>query len=171
MNDLGLDLAQVLTWFPHEMDAPYVLVRVSAEHAEAWSAVLGVAVRRCYITDSVLKENSASRHVSQSEIIGARLPDPGATMAGDFGEILVYLYQGAREQPNVAYGATKWRLKQDRTKQRLIPTSFTLYSLHGRRPANTIAFCALRSRQSRQMVRRHQSGVQSKTAQKTALVA
>lgn len=116
MNDLGLDLAQVLTWFPHEMDAPYVLVRVSAEHAEAWSAVLGVAVRRCYITDSVLKENSASRHVSQSEIIGARLPDPGATMAGDFGEILVYLYQGAREQPNVAYGATKWRLKQDRTK-------------------------------------------------------
>jgi hypothetical protein len=37
-------------------------------------------------------------------------------MAGDFGEIVVYLYQGAREHPNVAYGATKWRLKQDRRK-------------------------------------------------------
>ena len=116
MNDIGLDLEEVLAWFPHEKDAPYVLVRVSAEHAETWSTVLGVAVRRCYITDSVLAENAATRQVSQSEIIAARLPDPGATMAGDFGEILVYLYQGVREHPNVAYGATKWRLKQDWTK-------------------------------------------------------
>jgi hypothetical protein len=37
-------------------------------------------------------------------------------MAGDFGEILVYLYQGGRQYPRVALGATKWRLKQDRTK-------------------------------------------------------
>ena len=65
MNDLGLDLAQVLTWFPHEKDAPHVLVRVSAEQAQAWSAVLGVAVRRCYVIDSVLAENAAARQLSQ----------------------------------------------------------------------------------------------------------
>ena len=37
-------------------------------------------------------------------------------MAGDFGEILVYLYQGTRTHPSMALVATKWRLKQDRTK-------------------------------------------------------
>ena len=37
-------------------------------------------------------------------------------MAGDFGEILVYLYQGTGEHPHTAIGATKWRLKQDRRK-------------------------------------------------------
>ncbi|MBM4291364.1 MAG: DUF1837 domain-containing protein, partial [Deltaproteobacteria bacterium] len=42
--------------------------------------------------------------------------EPGATMAGDFGEILVYLYQSVRELPVEALGVKKWRLKQDRTK-------------------------------------------------------
>lgn len=37
-------------------------------------------------------------------------------MAGDFGEILVYLYQASKEHPAEAVGAKKWRLKQDRTK-------------------------------------------------------
>ena len=116
MNDLGLNLERVRTWFPHEQDAPYVLVRVSDDHAQGLSDALGVAVRRCYIADSLLVETSATPNVSQREIIAAQLPDPGATMAGDFGEILVYLYQGARQHPLTPIGATKWRLKQDRTK-------------------------------------------------------
>ena len=37
-------------------------------------------------------------------------------MAGDFGEILAYLYQGTTEQTNTPLGVMKWRLKQDRTK-------------------------------------------------------
>lgn len=37
-------------------------------------------------------------------------------MSGDFGEILVYLYQAAKEHPVEAIGPKKWRLKQDRTK-------------------------------------------------------
>lgn len=116
MNDLGLDLEQVRTWFPHAQDAPYVLVRVSGEHAAAWAELLGVAVRRCYVTDSLLQQSAGARNVSQLDIAAAMLPDAGATMAGDFGEIVVYLYQGAQLHPAVALGATKWRLKQDRTK-------------------------------------------------------
>jgi hypothetical protein len=52
----------------------------------------------------------------KAEIIAARLPDAGATMAGDFGEILVYFYQATKELPARAFGPKKWRLKQDRTK-------------------------------------------------------
>ena len=116
MNDLGLNLERVRAWFPHEQDTPYVLVRVSDDHAQALGAALGVALRRCYITDSVLIQWSATRNVSQRDIIAAKLPDAGSTMAGDFGEILGYLYQGTREHAHASIGATKWRLKQDRTK-------------------------------------------------------
>lgn len=116
MNDLGLDLERVRTWFPHVQDAPYVLIRLTDDQAGGLSEALGMAVRRCYIVDSLLLERSATGHASQEELIDARLPDAGATMAGDFGEILVYLYQGTREHPGAVVGATKWRLKQDRTQ-------------------------------------------------------
>lgn len=116
MNDLGLDLDQVRTWFPHEQDSPYVLVRVSNEHARGLSAALGTALRRCYLTDSLLSGRSTALSMPQTEIIAAKLPDAPHIMAGDFGEILVYLYQGAREHANNPLGATKWRLKQDRNQ-------------------------------------------------------
>ena len=116
MNSLGLDIAQVREWFHHVQDTPYVLVLVSEEHAQTLSDKLGTAVRRCYITDSVLSEASVARNVPQPDIILARLPDAGSTMAGDFGEILIFLYQGTREHASAPIGATKWRLKQDRTK-------------------------------------------------------
>ena len=53
MNDLGLDLQHVRTWFPHEKEAPYVLVRVSDAHAKGWADALGKAVRRCYVTFAI----------------------------------------------------------------------------------------------------------------------
>jgi hypothetical protein len=95
---------------------PYVLVRVSDEHAKAWAGVLGVAVRRCYVSDAIVEERAKAVGLSEEEIIAARLPDAGSTMAGDFGEILVYFYQAAQELPASAHGPRKWRLKQDRTK-------------------------------------------------------
>jgi hypothetical protein len=116
MNELGFDIRQALPWFPHEQEAPYVLVRVSDEHARAWADVLGVPVRRCYVTDALLETRSKELGMPKSRILAAKLPDPGATMAGDFGEILVYFYQAAMEHPQVALGPKKWRLKQDRTK-------------------------------------------------------
>ena len=116
MNDLGLNLQHVRAWFEHEQDAPYILVRVSEEHAKAIGVALPVALRRCYIADPPLSQGSATPTVSQLDIIASKLPDAGSTMAGDFGEILVYLYQGTREHASVPLSVTKWRLKEDRRK-------------------------------------------------------
>ena len=85
MDELGFDIRTVLPWFPHERDIPYVLVRVSATHARAWGDALGVAVRRCYITDALLEERSSRLGEARATILDARLPDPGPTMSGDFG--------------------------------------------------------------------------------------
>ncbi len=116
MDDLGFDIESALGWFPHTQDAPYVLVRVDAEDSAAWSNALGIAVRRCYVSDALIQTRAAALGVSETEIIAATLPDRGSTMSGDFGEILVYFYQAARELPHQAVGPRKWRLKQDRTK-------------------------------------------------------
>ena len=116
MDDLGFDIENALAWFPHVQDAPYVLVRISAEQSSAWSDALGVAVRRCYVSDEIIQARATALGVPESEIIAAALPDRGSTMSGDFGEILVYFYQASRELPAQAVGPRKWRLKQDRTK-------------------------------------------------------
>ena len=116
MLDLGVDLALVRSWFPHLQETPYILIRVSPEHAQTWADTLKVSIRRCYITDQTLLDAAERNQIKQTEVIAAKLPDPGATMSGDFGEIITYLYQGAQQQPAPALGAVKWRLKQDRTK-------------------------------------------------------
>lgn len=115
-DDLGFDIKHALPWFPHGQETPFVLVRVADAHANAWADALGVAVRRCYVSDTLLDERAEALGVSKSEVVAAKLPDAGSTMAGDFGEILVYFYQAAKEHPAVAVGPKKWRLKQDRTK-------------------------------------------------------
>lgn len=116
MNEIGLDVTHALPWFPHEQETPFTLVRVSDEHVRAWQDALGLPLRRCYVTDALVDQRSAATGSAKSQIVAAKLPDPGATMAGDFGEILVYLYQASKEYPQAAVGPKKWRLKQDRTK-------------------------------------------------------
>lgn len=116
MNDLGANSEDIISWLPHEQEVPFVLIRVKPEDAQAWAEQLKVPIRRCYITDAQLTHHANRLGVPEAEVIASKLPDPGSTMAGDFGEILVYLYQGTRAHPSAALGATKWRLKQDRTK-------------------------------------------------------
>ncbi len=116
MNDLELDIDRVRNWFNQDQNTPYVIVHVNHSHAQHLPNELGTAVRRCYITDRRLVYHSAHKSVPQTDIISAKLPDPGSTMAGDFGEILVYLYQVTREHINTPIGPIKWRLKEDRTK-------------------------------------------------------
>jgi len=116
VDDLGFDVAALLSWFHHAQETPYVLVKVSDVHAQAWADTLRLPVRRCYITDAFLEARAEATGIASPDIIAAVLPDPGATMAGDFGEILVYLYQASKEHPASTVGAKKWRLKQDRTK-------------------------------------------------------
>jgi Cap4 SAVED domain len=116
MLDLGVNISDLLPWFPHEQDVPYVLIRVSAAHAASWADVLGVPLRRCYVEDDALEQNALRTGHSKSELLASKLPGHGSTMAGDFGEILVYLYHAVQEYPNDVIGPKKWRLKQDRTK-------------------------------------------------------
>ena len=124
MDDLGFAITNAVPWFTHDQEAPYVLIRVSGEHAKVWSEALAVAFRRCYVTDDALHERSvalaaelkAEPDALKAQVLASKLPDPGSTMAGDFGELLAYIYQAAKEHPRVAFGPKKWRLKQDRTK-------------------------------------------------------
>lgn len=116
MIDLGVNVADFVHWFPHEQDVPYVFIRVSADDARRWADELAAPLRRCYVTDETLEENAKRTGRSKSDIVAAKLPDRGSTMAGDFGEILVYLFHAIEEHPANVIGPKKWRLKQDRTK-------------------------------------------------------
>ena len=68
---------------------------------------------RCKALEGELRGKAEERQV---QIIRSKLPEAGATMAGDFGEILVYIYQATKALPKATIGPKKWRLKQDRTK-------------------------------------------------------
>lgn len=37
-DDPGFDVARAAAWFPHDKEKPYILVRVSDEHAKATSS-------------------------------------------------------------------------------------------------------------------------------------
>lgn len=124
MNELGLDPNQALTWFSHEMEEPYTLVRVSAADANGWVTALRDAVRRCYLSDEALRnranelepEIQGTFESRQAAVINSKLPERSATMAGDFGEILIYTYQAAKALPRATIGPKKWKLKETRTK-------------------------------------------------------
>jgi hypothetical protein len=116
MIELGLAVESLVPWFAHEQESPFVLIRGSDAHAAAWADMLAEALRRSYISDVTLNDRAASTGRQQSEIVAAKLPDRGATMAGDFGEFLVFLYHATQEHPVEVIGPKKWRLKQDRTK-------------------------------------------------------
>jgi len=116
MIELGLEIADLVACFEVEQEAPYVLIRLSAEGTDAWPQSFAAAVRRCYLTDESIGENAARTGRPRAEIVAAALPDPGSTMSGDFGEIVVYVYHAVCEHPTEVIGPKKWRLKQDRTK-------------------------------------------------------
>lgn len=124
MQEIGLNIDDLLAWFEEQHDSPYLLMSVPAETADGWAQELAAAIRRCYIDDDDLTNRAAALRQElggtlesrQATVIGAKLPDPGSTMAGDFGEIITYLFQAVRHHPQVAFGPKKWRLKQDRTK-------------------------------------------------------
>jgi hypothetical protein len=114
--DLGLEIGAVLPWFAVQPQAGYTRVAVPAEHAATWDDILDDAVRRCYISDAQLAERAQAANVAPAQILAALLPDPGAVMSGDFGEIVGYIYLASREAPTAVIGPKRWRLKHDRTK-------------------------------------------------------
>jgi hypothetical protein len=116
VDELGLQINAVLPWFVVEPGQQYTRVSVPPEHATTWNAVLCDAVRRCYISDERLVARAEATHSTRAEILEAVLPDAGAVMSGDFGEIIGYIYLASREQATAVIGPKRWRLKQDRTK-------------------------------------------------------
>lgn len=116
MDEIGFDFNQAVQWFSHAQDDPYVLIHVSENSVAQLLTAIGVPLRRCYIADEAIKQSVARSGSSAREVVCRVLPDPGAVMSGDFGEVLTYFYQSVRALPNEAIGVKKWRLKQDRTK-------------------------------------------------------
>ncbi len=136
MDELGFDFNTTVASFQHQLDQPYVLVRLTQQQATQLVDEMAAALRRCYITDELLIAQAAATEYPQSAILASRLPDPGSTMAGDFGEILCYFYQSTKELPAFAIGAKKWRLKQDRTKP--APRSDVIHFLMPSRPNSSV---------------------------------
>jgi hypothetical protein len=116
MRDLALDIGDLRPSFQREADSPFVLVRVPEEEADAWVQALTDGIRRCYAADESLSTRAAEIGLTRGEVLASLLPDRGAVMAGDFGEILVFIYGGVAENPSDVIGPKKWRLKQDRLK-------------------------------------------------------
>ena len=137
MDELGFDFADAVAWFSHDQEQPYVVVRMSAQNVALLTATMGVPLRRCYITDADLNQAAAFHNLHRADVLRMHLPDPGATMSGDFGEVLGYFYQATRELPSEAIGPKKWRLKQDRTKP--APKSDVVHFVMPNRPAASAA--------------------------------
>jgi hypothetical protein len=137
MDELGFDFADAVAWFPHDQEQPYVLVRISAQNVAQLTASMGVPLRRCYITDVALNQAAALHQLPRADVLRMYLPDAGAIMSGDFGEVLGYFYQAARELPADAIGPKKWRLKQDRTMP--APKSDVVHFVMPDRPAASAA--------------------------------
>lgn len=132
MDDLEISFVDAAPWFEHEQDHPYVLIRITPANLALLVARLGEPLRRCYITDAELNAAVLRTSLPRAEIVASRLPDAGATMSGDFGEVLGYLYQATQALPAEAIGPKKWRLKQDRTKP--APKSDVLHFIMPNRP-------------------------------------
>jgi hypothetical protein len=114
-TDLGFSFHAAAGWFSSEKRPSYVFVSVAPAHAAAIPATLGMAIRRCYISDDKVS-TQALHYPPATKVIAAALPDPGSVMSGEFGEILTYFYQGATALPRSAVGLRRWHLKQDRNK-------------------------------------------------------
>ena len=113
-TDLNLQDFQLL--FKEIQDTPFRVVEVDATNRESLKSLLVVPIRRCYATDEFIQSRAIETNLSQTEVLESKLPDPGATMAGDFGEILAFLFHQSVELPKVLIGPKKWQLKQDRKK-------------------------------------------------------
>lgn len=115
MQEMGIEPATAETWFPRTTGTQYALIKVRASTSAAWPTGLAAAFRRAYISDNKISAMAAARGRPPRAILASVLPPAGAVMAGDFGEILVYLFQGSSHSPNNLHGQKKWRLKETRT--------------------------------------------------------
>jgi hypothetical protein len=167
MDDLGFDFGNAVPWFTHEREQPYVLVRMTAQNVALLEAAMAEPLRRCYITDDALADAAARHGLTLSDVLGAKLPDVGATMAGDFGEVLGYFYQSVKEPPLGPRNGGSSRIGLNRRPSRMsFNSSCPIDLLLARR----IRFFAQRLRSNLRPLPQIQSAWLSPTAQKIAPV-
>lgn len=116
MKELGLDLAEVRTYFGEVHSEPYVLVAIVEDRVAEWTERLGVPARRCYISDGRLKAIVDENGHSHETVVKAVIPDEGSVMAGDYGEIVTAFYLASRAYPAEVLEPKMWRLKSWRTR-------------------------------------------------------
>ena len=116
MLEMGLDVTEVRAWFVEQDEGTYSLIELNDAQVAVLADRLPIPLRRAYAADAFLTAHAATQGLSTQDVLNTLLPPPGATMAGDFGEILVYCYQGSLLAPENLVGYKKWRLKQDRSK-------------------------------------------------------
>lgn len=115
MIELGLALETILPWFTTEPAVGYTRISVPLDHALTWPEVMANAVRRAYIADGKLEERALANCIPKAAVLATKLPDAGAVMSGDFGEIVAYIYLAGGQGGGIV-GPKRWRLKEDRTK-------------------------------------------------------
>jgi len=116
MIELGLPPAVAAQWFVTQPQQGFTRINVAAGVAATWGLVLRDAFRRAYISDQRLQTSAQATQQTRATVLAARLPDAGAVMSGDFGEIVGYMYLASRHPNQPTIGPKRWRLKQDRTK-------------------------------------------------------
>ena len=103
---------------PHKMPPNSLPVRCHVLNPNSDSLLENYLVRQignCYIDSKELRRRTEETGLSASEVLANKLPDPGAVMSGDFGEILTLFFLSS-ERPEVTHIIRKWRYKQDRLK-------------------------------------------------------
>jgi hypothetical protein len=116
MIELGLPPAVAAPWFVTQPQQGFTRINVPANVAATWGFVLRDAFRRAYISDQRLQSSALAAQHTRAAVLAAKLPDAGAVMSGDFGEIVGYIYLASRDPHQPTIGPKRWRLKQDRTK-------------------------------------------------------
>lgn len=116
MKDLDIDFASTKGLFVSVQDDPFVLIEISEQATLDLIEVLPGPFRQFYVSDDELERVHLATQMAKSELVRLKLPDAGATMSGDFGEMLTAVMQGALAHPTEVIDPKKWRYKQDRTK-------------------------------------------------------
>lgn len=115
MKELGINLGKVQAFFSEVHQKPFILVKIAPEKTAEWTQMLGVPARRCYISDTRLRDSVQRTKESYEAVVESTLPDRGSVMAGDYGEIITALYLASLEYPANILDPKKWRLKDRRT--------------------------------------------------------
>jgi Cap4 SAVED domain len=96
----------------------------------------------CYISREDVAAQIARSGLKLAEIIGNKIADPGAVMAGDFGEIITLFFLAGNKGDGINK-VKKWRFKQDRNKAAPHSDVILMYCADVKSPSdNDYVLCA-----------------------------